>query len=323
MHPAAPVSVVTPVAHAFDWTKRVLFQPFDLYRWLVVGFTAWLATLGEQWAGGNVGGRQTGGNPDWQPQAVWDETRTYVADNLPWLVPVVILAVLLLVALGLVVIWLSSRGRFMFLHNVALNQAEVVAPWHRYRQHGNSLFLFRIVVALVAFLLAIPLLAIAVAASIPMFRDQMFAPIPLIILVVAMLGLFVVGVGVALVEKFTKDFVVPIMALRQPSCRLAWNEFGGLLRSSPGNFALYILFQILLSLATAVLVLVVVALTCCIAGCLLALPYLGTVFLLPILVFFRSYSLLYFAQYGPAYNVFASEPSGPSHPSTDSPLPPR
>jgi hypothetical protein len=36
------------------------------------------------------------------------------------------------------------------------------------------------------------------------------------------------------------------------------------------------------------------------------IPYLGTVLLLPILVFKRAYSLHYLAQYGPQYDVFPS-----------------
>jgi hypothetical protein len=51
--------------------------------------------------------------------------------------------------------------------------------------------------------------------------------------------------------------------------------------------------------------------TCCCACCFMVIPYIGTVFLLPILVFGRSYSLYYLAQYGREYNVFVpTEPAG-------------
>ena len=30
----------------FELMKRILFQPFDLKKWLVIGFAAWLANLG-------------------------------------------------------------------------------------------------------------------------------------------------------------------------------------------------------------------------------------------------------------------------------------
>ena len=44
--------------------------------------------------------------------------------------------------------------------------------------------------------------------------------------------------------------------------------------------------------------------TCCCAWCIMAIPYIGTVALLPIFVFARSYSLYYLAQYGRQYDVF-------------------
>jgi hypothetical protein len=59
-----------------------------------------------------------------------------------------------------------------------------------------------------------------------------------------------------------------------------------------------------LAMAIGTLVVFAILLTCCLAGCLMALPYIGTVFLLPVLVFKRSYSLYYLAQYGPQYDVF-------------------
>jgi hypothetical protein len=45
--------------------------------------------------------------------------------------------------------------------------------------------------------------------------------------------------------------------------------------------------------------------TCCIAGCLMALPWVGAVILLPVTVFFRLYSLEYLAQYGPDFQMRA------------------
>jgi hypothetical protein len=80
---------------------------------------------------------------------------------------------------------------------------------------------------------------------------------------------------------------------------------GGLLRGNIGNLVLYFLFRIVLAIAISVVVAGVVLVTCRIAGCLFALPYLGTVILLPILVFERAYSLHYLAQFRSDYDVFA------------------
>src|SRR5436309_4649074 len=49
----AQVSVTSPIEPALEWTKRLLFRPFDLGKWFTLGFCAWLAYLGQ---GGLNGG---------------------------------------------------------------------------------------------------------------------------------------------------------------------------------------------------------------------------------------------------------------------------
>jgi hypothetical protein len=50
----------------------------------------------------------------------------------------------------------------------------------------------------------------------------------------------------------------------------------------------------------------VVLLTCCVAGCFLAIPFVGTVLMLPVLVFDRAYSLIFLAQLGDGYRLLGS-----------------
>ena len=116
------------------------------------------------------------------------------------------------------------------------------------------------------------------------------------------------------------DFVVPIMFLRCGTCLAAWREFYALLSANPGKFTVYILFQIVLAMAIGALVVVAVLVTCCIAGCLMALPFVGTVLLLPVLIFKRAYPLYYLAQFGPQYDVFPIPPAAAAPPA--SPLQP-
>jgi hypothetical protein len=208
--------------------------------------------------------------------------------------------------LWLLIVWLNSRGKFMFLHCVVLNRAEVTEPWEKCGSEANSLFWFRIVLGLISTVLFLPLVLMIGLTILGMVRQGEANVAG--ILVVAVLGLMFLFLAIVLgvIRKFMVDFVVPIMFLRRGKCLAAWREFSGLLASNPGQFALYILFQIVLTMAIGILVLFAIILTCCIAGCLLLLPYLGTVFLLPVLVFKRSFSLYYLAQYGPEYDVFHS-----------------
>ena len=312
-----------PVSPALERVKLMLFQPFDLAKWFVIGFCAWLAYLGEGGGGGgggnfgnNFGNHAHGGGADVRHDL--EQAWSYVVNHLYWIVPVAAFAILFLLALGLLILWLNCRGKFMFLHCVALNKAEVVEPWHKFAHEANSLFWFRIVLGLIGAVLGLPLLVtIAVLILRMVFRGE-----PDVAGIVTAAGLalvfFVLAIVFAIIRKFTMDFVVPIMFLRGGKCRAAWKEFYGLLSAHPGQFALYILFSIVLGMGIGVLVLMFMLVTCCFC-CLMLLPYIGTVVLLPVLIFRRAYPLYYFAQYGPPYDVFPPPTLPP--PAGTSPLP--
>jgi len=97
------------------------------------------------------------------------------------------------------------------------------------------------------------------------------------------------------------------MFMRTTNCIAGWREFLTLLSVNKARFALYILFQIVIALAIGAIILTAVFVTCCCAACILALPYIGTVLMLPVLVFKRAYSLLYLGQFGPEFDVFRPE----------------
>ncbi len=306
-----PVSVTTPVGQAIERVKQVLFRPFDAGKWFAIGFCAWLAFLGEGGSGYNF--RMPGGNHSRSTELrqVIEQARDYVQDNLYWIVPVAVAAVVLGLILGVVFTWLRSRGEFMFLHCVVRNQAQIAAPWREFTREGNSLFGFRLVLLLVALLTVWPVLIFCGIKLYRMYFDTGWSFEGIMQCVGLGLVLMVVGIALALIAKFTSDFVVPIMSLRRRPCLESWREFGRLLAANPGEFIVYLLFQIVLAIALGLLVVAVVLVTCCIAGCILLLPYLGTVLLLPVLVFKRAYSLHYLAQFGPEYDVFAPPPPAP------------
>jgi hypothetical protein len=303
--PPLNLSVIDPVGRALERVKLVLFQPFDLGKWCVIGFCAWLALLGEG------GGFHANFPFNWSNHRgrsldrEFEQARDYVMGNLYWIVPVVVTLVVLGLALGLVFTWLSSRGRFMFLHCVALNRAEVAEPWRQFGREANSLFLFRIVVGVICLIVTLPLVILCVGIGWRMFK----AGGPALVGVLEMVGLGLVFVllamAFALIGKLTRDFVVPLMYLRRQGCCACWSELLRLLGANAGDFILWLLFQIALGFVIGLLILAVVIVTCCVAGCLMALPYLGTVLLLPVLVFHRAYALHYLAQFGPAFDVFA------------------
>jgi hypothetical protein len=305
------ISVIDPISPAIERVKTILFRPFDIGKWFVIGFCAWLAYLGSGGGRGgpnfNFPGRQQRHGP--QIQEALNHAKEVTLDNLFWILPVAIIAVVVMIIIGLVITWLSSRGHFMFLHCVALNKAEVKAPWRKFNKQANSLFLFRIVVGLIGFAFVMLLIATLVVISVFLLAGR-GDPNPLGIIFIVLLALCLIlptAIAFALIKKFTLDFVVPIMFLRQGTCMTAWREFWKLLTGNKGKFTLYILFQMVIAIAVGAIIMAGVCVTCCCLGCILAIPYIGTVLLLPILVFDRSYTLLYLRQYGPSFDVLSPE----------------
>jgi hypothetical protein len=210
---------------------------------------------------------------------------------------------MIMVGLWLLITWLSSRGRFMFLHCVAENKGEVVVPWRKLGRHGDSLFAFRIVLGFVMFVIIVAGLAAGYSFLIAAAtRGDGIGVV--MTLAAVILGIFIVSIPLLVVKKFTTDFVVPIMFVQTLSCRNAWRQLMPVLVENKMRFLLYLLFQIVIGFVVFVTVVGFACVTCGCACCFFMIPYIGTVALLPILVFERSYSLYYLRQYGPAFDVF-------------------
>jgi len=293
------VSVIDPIGTAIERVKLILFNPFEIEKWFVIGFCAWLAFLGE---GGGLGGGG-GGGPSGGGGHPGD-FKGFVAEHLAIIITVVVVILVIGFTIGIVLTWLSSRGRFMFLHCVAKNKAEVKVPWRQYRTQGNSLFLFRVALMFIGLFCFGILIAGGIVLGIVFGRGGSPGPIILIVAVFILL-LIPLAIIFGVIGKFLKDFVVPIMYVNNSTCMEGWSRFRSVLSANKGRFALYILFQIVIGMAIGAIVLAAVLVTCCCAACILGIPYIGTVLMLPILVFKRSYSLYYLGQYGPEFDVFA------------------
>ncbi|UCF17915.1 MAG: hypothetical protein JSW59_10700 [Phycisphaerales bacterium] len=312
------VSVVEPLTPAIERVKTVLFRPFDLRKWFVIGFCAWLAELGKYEGGSGPGGGDHGGvDFRWSGEGILEDidrtinealatVREYVEANLSWIIPVAILVLIIIVGLWLLLTWLNSRGRFMFLHCVAEDKGEVVVPWNKFSRHGDSLFAFRVVLGFMMFVIVV--VGLVAGYSSLMRAVNRADGIGVVLTLAAVIaGIFVVSIPVLIVKKFTTDFVVPIMFVQTLSCRRAWGQFLPVLLENKMRFFLYLLFQIVIWFVVACILVAFACVTCGCACCFFAIPYIGTVVLLPILVFQRSYSLYYLRQYGLAFDVFRAE----------------
>jgi hypothetical protein len=314
------VSVTVPLGQAITRTTQITFGPFDLGKWFVLGFSAWLATLGEggggfnfsYQTGGQASNSATGDGTD-SVQPVWQ----WITTHLPWVIILGVVIAIAMIAVGLLITWLRSRAMFIFLDNLAENQAAIVAPWKQFKPLGNSLFLFYLILGIIALACYAAMLGLILIVALPDIRAEHFGGGAIAAIVLGLL-LLPLGLAFALIAWCTNNFVVPLMYLRCQKILPAWREFRTvLLPGNVGAFVLFLLLQFVLRIAIGIISVLLGCITCCIGF----LPYLSTVLTLPLHVFDRGYSVYFLEQFGQEYRIFRAiaDPTGPA-PSGPAPL---
>lgn len=312
------IKLIDPARYAWQGMVSILFRPFDLGKWFALGFSAWLATLGEgggSFNTGSGGGNWSGDDGDVSMEGMisgvedaWAPVRDFLHQYDGIVIAVVTLVVLLGVALGIVLLWLRSRGRFMLLDNVLKNRAEVTEPWHEWKQHANSLFRWSLVYGIICLLIVLGLLAMSWPLVIkPCVDARAFVPSVWGGIVTLIVSFSVFGLVGFYITRFLNDFIIPIMYRHNLTATEAWRKFLGLYHAHIGRFLTYGLFVIVLQFCAGAAILTAIVLTCFIAGCLMCIPYIGAVVLLPVTVFFRLYGVEYLAQYGGEFVVTGEE----------------
>jgi hypothetical protein len=289
------IEIFKPFGEAFELTNKILFQPFDLKKWLVIGFAAFLSG---HLAG--VGFNFPSPFGDFQShRATHDMIPDHLEQWKPWLVAAVVVLALLFFALVIALTWLKARGHFIFTDCIVRNQAAIAAPWREYRNEGNSYFLFLLAVMFVILLLAGLIVGSAFGLGwLKQGTDDTgsIASIGLIVF------LFVFWVSIVIFLSIAAYFMVPVMYRKRCRAVQAFRDVTLLMMHHAGSFFLFCLFGVVLILAVLMIGVIVTCATCCLA----ALPYIGTVILLPVFVCLHAFALVFIRQFGPDYDVWAS-----------------
>lgn len=294
-----------PLSNAFQRMKKALFQPFDITKWINIGFTAFLAGLTDFGNGGG-GGRNSGYKFS---DINWDDFFSFPETALEWLTShplwfgLIIFGVFFIIIIAMILSWLSSRGKFMFLHNVVNNQDEVVKPWNDYRKEGNSLFWWQFVYGWIIFGVFI-LFFIYCFGIFKNIHNGLIPDISKFGFIAGMIVIFIALLVITgYISLFLTDFIVPIMYKHRISATKAWSLFLKLFINQMGSFIVYGLFIFVLGIAVAIGVIFIAVLTCCIGLLLIMIPFVGAVILLPVSYTFRAFSIEYLATFGDKFNL--------------------
>jgi len=340
-----PISAFDALNPAFEHTKKQLFQPFRLGQWTKLAFVGLLA--GEMATGGG------GGGPNAQIPA------GHTPSNFPGMphvdpaliVALIVAAVIVVSVLWLLFLYISSRMRFILFDSVVAKKCEVRRMWRARRDPALKLFVWQIVFSLFSFagvvvIVGIPVLGAFLLGWISHAREHMAG------LILAGLVVFFVFMAaivlIVCVHVFTKDFVVPQMALENISAFEGWRRLLAMLRAQKGGYAGYAGMKVVMAMGTAIAVTVVVIILvvlllipvggfglvtvlfgkaaglswnvftitfAVVVGCvfLLVLFYGVALISVPAIVFFPAYSIYFFAsRYQPLANLIY--PAAPSYP---------
>jgi hypothetical protein len=306
------------MTRAIERARELLF-PGRMEKWLALGFIAFLAGLGESsgsysyrlpFPSGSGGSGPFGGGSSGKsatPEKAFDEIW---AEALSWVQAHTVLVVagasgLLLggLAFGLLLTWLSSRGKLMFVESVIHDRYQVKEPWARLREPAWAVFKFRLLLTLAFLLILVIALGVGVSIALAELKTGHFSSTSVIALFAFGGILTVTFIPLGFISLLLDDFVIPVFYLRGGSLGDAWGIVRrDLIASNAGPVFVFYLLKMVLGVGFVMLGTIAACLTCCVAS----LPYLSSVVLLPAHVFFRSYSLYFLEELGIA--VFPQKP---------------
>jgi hypothetical protein len=245
----AAISPAGAISWALDDTLRLLFRPFDAWRWIKLSLLCLFLgggtpTAAFQWSLGAL-------PSDFQLTDLVTRARQYVAQY-PSLIFLVIVFAL---ALGLGFLYLRSIFRFVLVDSLVKMEVALSSAWSALRPLGQSYFWW-LAGTLVGLATAFSLMVIF---AFPVFQaastsgpGELFATasLALILSLIVLLGL-----AVALLIMLTDDLVVPLMYADRLPLPSAWRELWQKMRHDPTSFAVYILLRFALSVGVSVAVL--------------------------------------------------------------------
>jgi len=301
------IEIFKPFGEAFELTKKILFQPFDMKKWFMIGFAAWLSNLGS----GNYNFRFNRGD---RKDVPWFQDFNDTISQIPhWILwSGLIVIIMLVVALMIVFAWLRARGRFMFVDCIVKDRGAIAEPWREFREQGNSYFLIAL---LMGFIIAVIAGISSLPFTLPIIRGATFPHLHDVYLICAIALWVFILVLLILAWLLISHFMVAVMYRRRCRAGEGFRAALSLIYNYPGEITLYCLFWIVLGVAAAIASCATILATCCIA----LIPYIGTVILLPLFVFLRAFGLRFIRQFGPDYDVWVAIPEPTTTSATEPP----
>ena len=311
------IQYIAPLSRGIQRMKQTLFRPIELHKWFVIGFTAFLAGIANIGFPSGSGARfntRKGSGFDLEqilyfPQRAWEWLGTH-----PGWAAFIMFGIFFISVIGIVLTWLSSRGKFMFLDNVVQSRAQVAAPWREYRREANSFFLWNLAWGIIFGGISLIYLFYCFLSLRRLYEVSGTGNALILPAIMAGLGLVVLSIIGNFVFILLRDFVTLIMYRDRVRTGIAIQKFLPLFWAHFFHFIGYGLFLLCLMIVVVIGILLAGCVTCCIGFLILMIPYIGAVVLLPISYALRSFSIEFLEQFGAEFQIFPKGDRNPPPP---------
>jgi len=291
------MQVIGAIAPAFERTKRAMFQPFDIGRWLAFGFVFFVASLIDP-IGGYSGRMNFPRRPSGGVTLPEIELPPEIADHWNTILIAGGLALVVATVAGIALAWVGARGLMMTYRSVASGFVAIGESWRETAKPANALFGMSIAVSAIGAVFALPLLALGIFQARDLYvAGERDAAVMLRAIFPFLLGLGAIGFAGAIVGFVIRQFIAPFLLFFPVSVREAWSRFFAVLRSNPLGVLGFLAARIVIAFVVALISSIVSTCTCCIGG----LPILHQTVLAPVLFFDRAFTLHVLASIAPEY----------------------
>ena len=310
--PARRVSVIDAASEAIELVRRQLF-PFRLERWLPLGFVTFLDRCGRSGGGpGGSGGQFPGSGGDTGAgSASVDEAiasaKDWFAEHMVVIIAVSAILLVVMVTLVAVILWLNSRGVFMYVDNVASGRFDVARPWREHADRAWSYFGWSFGLSMVAFFGILLLLVPGVLLGLALFRHGP-SPGPILGVIAVVIAFIVFAIGLNLFQLVLRDFAAPLQLALDVPCGRAIGVAWSFVRANLVTFIVYVILKIIFAIVVGITSIFVGCFTCCIGF----LPVISHTLLQPFYYFERAWSLCLLRQAG--YDIIVPPPAPPPYP---------
>lgn len=303
------------ISASWEWTKTVLFRPFKFKKWI---FLCIIAMLAVEFSGCNL-------NLNYPAE----KSKASIIQRPDWLIPLIIALAIIGLVLTILFLWLYSRFSFIFLSSIIRNDASIKGPFKENKREGNSFFKWNILFLLAVIIISLTMLFIFISG----------VKISILSAILWIFILFLLVVFSIIINVTAHDLVLPIMYKDRTGIIKGWQTLLGKIKSEKLNFTKYLLIKlglrILANIASGLFSMVVffaLLIQLGIIGSLLysvsftlpeviklgyyillivlgvisfiAIIFIINLILLPIPVYFRTYSLKFLARLDEKYDLF-------------------